>query len=133
MASTLPTTPCLPPAEVPQGVQPGGVGFFGRCELTWSRLRRALLRRFRPAYVERWHRLRQGQCADCPHDVIDPRDLKYCRNVCGYWFRPEDDVFAGRERLGFARYGFAELFGYSLVLFGLLLVCGWLAAVVHWA
>jgi phosphatidylserine decarboxylase len=77
--------------------------------------------------------LRQGACAECPHDIIDPRDLKYVRNVCGYWFRPEDDVFAYRERLGFARYGFAELIGYSLILFGLLLLCGWLAAVVHWA
>src|SRR5438093_4090998 len=113
MATALPPTHCLPPAESPQSVQPGGVGFFGRCELTWGRLRRSFLRRFRPGHVERWRKLRRGECANCPHDVIDPRDLKYVRNVCGYWFRPEDDVFAGRARRGFARYGFAELVGYG--------------------
>src|SRR5256885_736036 len=126
MATTLPPAHCLPPAEIPPGVQPGGVGFFGRCELAWGRLRRALLRRFRVGYVEHWRQLRQGECVGCPHDVLDPRDLKYVRNVCGYWFRPEDDVFAYRERLGFARYGFAELIGYSIILFSLLLLCGWL-------
>jgi phosphatidylserine decarboxylase len=112
-------------------VQPGGVGFFGRRELAWGRLRRAFLRRFRPRHVERWRQLRQGDCPDCPHDVIDPRDLKYVRNVCGYWFRPEDDVYAARERRGFARYGYAELVGFSVILLGLAIVCGLLAVTVH--
>jgi phosphatidylserine decarboxylase len=92
-----------------------------------------LLRRFRPGHVERWRQLRQGDCPGCPHDIIDPRDLKYVRNVCGYWFRPGDDVYAARERLGFARYGFAELVGFSLILLGLALLAGWLANAVHWA
>ena len=42
--------------------------------------------------------LRQGECHNCPHEIIDPRDLKFCRNVCGYWFRPEDDRFVWRRR-----------------------------------
>jgi phosphatidylserine decarboxylase len=76
---------------------------------------------------------RQGTCPECPHDIIDARDLKYCRNVCGYWFHPEDDRFAWRSRLGLARYGLAEI-----VLFTLLLgsIGGLLAAaaiLVHWS
>jgi phosphatidylserine decarboxylase len=132
MAATTPSA-SLPPAEAPQGVQPGGVGFFGLCELAWAHIRRTLLRRFRPQQVEHWHSLRQGECTDCPHDIIDPRDLKYVRNVCGYWFRPEDDVFAYRARLGFAQYGFAELIGYGFICFVLLLVSTWLGVAVHWA
>jgi phosphatidylserine decarboxylase len=127
MASTLPPPACLPPAETPTSVQPGGFGFFVRCELAWGRLRRAYLRALRPGHVERWRQLRQGDCPNCPHDVIDPRDLKFVRNVCGYWFRPEDDRYAYRERLGFARYGFAELVGFSVILLTLAAVCGWLA------
>jgi phosphatidylserine decarboxylase len=130
MASTLPISASLPPAETPRGVQPGGEGFFVRCELAWGRLRRAFLRRFRPKHVELWRALRQGECAGCPHDIIDPRDLKFVRNVCGYWFRPEDDAYAYRDRLGFARYGFAELVGFSVILLGSALVLGWLAHAV---
>lgn len=103
----------------PESVQPGG----GRCmaiELAWGRWRRAMLRRFRPAYVAAMQAKRQGECAACPHDIIDARDLKYVRNVCGYWFRPEDDPFRGRDRLGFARYGLAELliFSFAYLLLG---------------
>src|SRR5947207_7179807 len=105
--------PNPPPAETPTSVQPGGFGNFVRCELAWGRLRRMLLRTFFRGHVERWKHLRQGDCPNCPHDIIDPRDLKFVRNVCGYWFRPEDDRYAYRERLGFARYGFAELVGFS--------------------
>jgi phosphatidylserine decarboxylase len=52
---------------------------------------------------------RQGTCPSCPHDIIDSRDLKYCRNVCGFWFDAKDDPFTWRSRLGFARAGLAEL------------------------
>src|SRR5439155_26600301 len=121
MAGPLTTCP-LPPPETPQGVQPGGVGFFVRCELAWGRLRRWYLRRFRPGHVARWRQLRQGDCPDCPHDVIDPRDLKFVQNVCGHWFRREDDIYAGREGLGFARWGYAELIGFTTIL----LLLGWL-------
>src|SRR5438876_9053455 len=100
---TLPTKP-----QKPESVQPGG----GRCmaiELGWGRCRRWLLRRLRPGYVRAMEAKRQGTCPNCPHGIIDPRDLKYFRSVCGFWFRPEDDAFAWRGRLGFARYGLAEL------------------------
>src|SRR5207302_7368301 len=40
---------------------------------------------------------------------LDPRDLKYWRNVCGYGFRAEDDPFQWRNELGFARAGLAEV------------------------
>src|SRR5262249_38989329 len=97
----------------PAGVQPGGHGFCVQIELAWSRRRRSWLRRFRPGYVRRMVEKRQGDCPHCPHDIIDDRDLKYCRNVCGYWFRPEDDVFRWRNRLGLARPGFAEVICFS--------------------
>src|SRR5207248_7678188 len=99
-------------ATKPNCVQPGG----GQCmelELAWGRLRRAYLRRVRPGYVRRMAELRQGECPNCPHDIIDSRDLKYWRNVCGYWFRPEDDPYRGRDRIGLARYGLAELILFS--------------------
>jgi len=74
---------------------------------------------------------RQGACPNCPHDIIDSRDLKYWRNVCGYWFRPEDDSFAWRNRLGFARAGLAELFIFSAMFWigGLLFIAA--AAWLH--
>jgi phosphatidylserine decarboxylase len=106
-------------------VQPGG-GFCMRLELAWGRLRRASLRAFFPGYVRRMQALRQGDCSR-GFDVIDSRDLKYIRNVCGWWFRPEDDRFAWRGRLRLARYGLAELIVFSAVLGGLLLSVAHLA------
>jgi phosphatidylserine decarboxylase len=75
--------------------------------------------------------LRQGTCPDCPHDIIDPRDLEPVRNVCGYHFRPEDDRFAWRSRLGLARCGFPEILCASaaLAVVSALLVA--LGVVVH--
>src|SRR5262249_41132942 len=60
--------------------------------------------------------LRQGECPNCPHDIIDPRDAKYYRNVCGYWFRPEDDRFRWRDRILLARAGLVELILLSAVM-----------------
>src|SRR5438552_5158098 len=111
MATTDPTTTSLVPAPI-RSAQPGG-GFCWNLEQAWGRCRRAWLRRCRPGYVRRMARLRQGDCPDCRHDVIDPRDLKFCRNVCGYWFDRETDRFAWRGRLPIARAGWAEV-----VLFG---------------
>lgn len=96
-------------------------------ELAWGRLRRSCLRRFRPAYVERMAAKRQGNCPNCPHNIIDARDLKFYRNVCGYRFAREDDPFVSRDRLGFARYGLAELVFFSLLAIGLYVVFGLLA------
>jgi phosphatidylserine decarboxylase len=95
--------------ERPTSIQPGGTGWCMQLELAWGRLRRRYLRRFRPAYVAKMEVLRQGECPNCPHHIIDPRDLKFYRNVCGYWFRPEDDKFRWRGRLGLARAGLAEI------------------------
>jgi phosphatidylserine decarboxylase len=120
---------CLPPAVQPNSIQPGG-GWCMSLELAWSRCRRWFLRQFRPGYVRRMAEKRQGSCLNCPHDVIDSRDLKYWRNVCGYWFHPEDDPFAWRNRLGFARAGLAELCLATLVLWIVGLLFSW-ATLIH--
>lgn len=95
-------------------IQPGG-GACMRVELAWGRWRRRLLKRFFPGYVRRMLAVRQGNCPDCPHDVIDSRDLKYFRNVCGYWFRGEDDRFRWRDRLYLARVGLGETVMFSVM------------------
>src|SRR5262245_55937211 len=97
---------CAPLGAAPiSSCQPGG-GLCMGLELAWGRLRRAWLRTFRPGYVRRMLAVRQGECT-ASYDVIDSRDLKFIRNVCGWWFRPEDDRFAWRGRLRLARYGLA--------------------------
>jgi phosphatidylserine decarboxylase len=112
----------LEPAPI-RSVQPGG-GLCMRLELAWGKLRRAWLRTFRPGYVRRMAELRRGDCPLCPHDIVDPRDLKLYRNVCGYWFRPEDDPFRWRDRLGLARVGLCEVLVFSLLFTVLLGLCG---------
>jgi phosphatidylserine decarboxylase len=104
----LPTNP-----QKPTSVQPGG-GTCMAIELDWARFRKWWLRKLCPGYVQAMQTKRQGDCPNCPHDIIDGRDLKYTRNVCGYSFRPEDDRYAYRNRLGFARHGFAEMFLFTL-------------------
>jgi phosphatidylserine decarboxylase len=99
-------------------------------ELAWGHHRRWLLRRLRPGYVRRMAGKRQGTCPDCRHDIIDSRDLKYCRNVCGYWFHPEDDPFAWRNRLGFARAGLAELCIATVTLWVIGSLLAW-ATLIH--
>ncbi|MCC6420817.1 MAG: phosphatidylserine decarboxylase family protein [Gemmataceae bacterium] len=133
--SRLETPTAVPPQPVPPAsVQPGG-GFCMGIELAWGRLRRACLRRCRPGYVYRMQAKRQGDCPGCPNDIIDPRDLKFCRNVCGFSFRPEDDPFRWRGRLGLARAGLAEvviftaLLGLAAAALGL---AGWLVHPAFW-
>ena len=53
--------------------------------------------------------LRLGSTEGCPHEVLDPRDLKYCRNVAQCFWDDEDDRFSWRGHIGFARWGLAEL------------------------
>jgi phosphatidylserine decarboxylase len=132
MATTA-TTPTVPPNLKPTPItsaQPGG-GFCYALEQAWGRFRRGFLRRFRPGYVRRMQALRQGACPNCPHDIIDPRDLKFARPVCGYWFRPEDDAFAWRGRLRLAREGLAELFFFSALFAALTTVFCFLAVFIH--
>ncbi|HMF14247.1 MAG TPA: phosphatidylserine decarboxylase, partial [Gemmataceae bacterium] len=95
-------------------IQPGS-GFCMRLELAWGKVRRTYLRLFRRGYVERMAAQRLGECPNCAHDIVDPRDLKFYRNVCGHYFRPEDDPFHYRESLGFARAGLAELVLFSVL------------------
>ncbi len=100
-------------------------------ELAWGRLRRWYLRRFRPGYVRSMLEKRQGFSPKHDYDVIDPRDLKYIRNVCGFSFRPEDDHFQWRSRLGFARYGLAELMVFTLLFALVDILISMLAVFVH--
>ena len=123
---TLPTAP-----QTPTSVQPGG-GFCCGIERAWGRLRRGWLRTVRPGFVRRMESTRQGQCPNCSHDVVDPRDLKYTRNVCGYWWKPEDDPFAWRGRLGFARHGLCEMLVFSLLLLPIIGVCATFAIWQGW-
>jgi len=111
-----------------RSVQPGG-GACYEIELAWGRLRRWYLKRFRRGYVERMAKLRVGDCAGCPHEILDPRDLKYCRNVCLCDWPPELDPFAWRDRLPFARWGLAELQLMGWPLLALTVLGCW----YHWA
>ena len=130
MATTAPPIPPSLQSSPITSIQPGG-GLCFALERAWGRCRRAWLRRFRPGYVRRMAERRQGQCPNCPHDIIDPRDLKLDRNVCGYWFRPEDDPFAWRGRLRFARAGLTELLFFSALFFLLSAAVVLLGVLVH--
>jgi phosphatidylserine decarboxylase len=109
--SRLQSAPVVGPAPF-ISIQPGG-GWAVRLELLWGRLRRRYLRLMRPDYVVRALAARRGECPDCPHDIIDSRDLKLCANECGYWFPAATDPFAWRDTIPIARAGWAEV-----VLFG---------------
>src|SRR5262249_2395264 len=100
LSSWPPPHPAPPPPSPPptRRAQPGG-GFVMSLDFPWARLRRACLRLFRPGYVRHMVAVRQGHC-DGGFDVIDGRDLKFIRPVCGWYFQPEDDRFAWRGRLG---------------------------------
>jgi phosphatidylserine decarboxylase len=129
MATMTPSTAPLRETII-TSAQPGS-GFCMGLELAWGRLRRACLRRFRPGYVRAMAEKRQGHCPNCPHEILDPRDLKFYRNVCGYWFREEDDPFRWRGRIGLARYGLAEVVCFSLLFFAASLLCGALGIWLH--
>lgn len=107
-------------------IQPGG-GFIIRLELLWGKLRRAYLKTFRRGYVQRMAELRQGEENRCPHEVLDPRDLKFHKNQGGWHWKPQDDPFRRRDKIPFARWGLAELIVFSLQTFGPAIALGWLA------
>lgn len=119
-ASRLPLEPMDPQIS---SIQPGG-GVCMRLELAWGHVRRALLRTFCPAYVERMRASRLGDPTGCPHEVIDSRDLKYYRNQVKCWWEP--DRFAWRDRLPFARAGLAELLLLASASLALAAIGGWL-------
>ena len=103
-------------------MQPGG-GVCYRIELAWGCWRRWWLKHVRPGYVRRMAALRRGDAAGAPHEILDPRDLKYCRNRCTCDWDPADDPFGWRGRLPFARWGLAELqlMGWPLLAMTILL------------
>jgi phosphatidylserine decarboxylase len=107
-------------------IQPGG-GTCYAIELAWGRLRRRFLKTFRPGYVKKMAQLRQGNPAGCPHEILDPRDLKYFRNQTDCHWRPEDDPFRWREKIPLARWGLAEvqLMGWPLLAATIALACTW--------
>lgn len=123
-------TPPLTPTPA-ASIQPGGHGLAVRLELAWGRLRRAFLHRFRPGYVQQMHQARQGSCPECCHDIVDARDLKFVRNVCGYHFGPANDPFRGRSLLPLARPGIAEVVIWGLPLLGLAAAGAILAFEIH--
>ncbi len=107
-ASDPPSATYPPLPENIGSVQPGG-GVCYQIELAWGRLRRWYLKRFRPSYLQRMARLRQGDTDGAPHEILDSRDLKFCCNQCTASWAREHDPFTWRERLPFARWGLAEL------------------------
>ena len=106
-------------------VQPGG-GICMQIELAWGRWRRWYLKRFRRGYVRRMEAVRQGDPEGCPHEVLDPRDLKFYRNRASCWWPEEDDPFRWRDRLPFARAGLAELVLFSGLFLALGVGLGWI-------
>ena len=90
-------------------IQPGG-GVVILLEQAWGRVRRRWLKTFLRDYVARMAACRKGDFNPCPHEVLDPRDLKFHRNQEGWYWNPADDPFAWRDQLPFARVGLAELF-----------------------
>ena len=97
-------------------IQPGG-GPIMRLELAWGGVRRWWLKTFRKRYVAKMASLRKGDRNPTPHEVLDPRDVKYYENQPGgYYWDKKDDPFTGRDRLPFARWGLAELVVFTLIL-----------------
>ncbi|MDO4557703.1 MAG: phosphatidylserine decarboxylase [Planctomycetia bacterium] len=129
------TTPgtIVPLPDNIRSVQPGG-GVCYRLELLWGRWRRWWLRTFRRGYVTRMAELRRGSTEGAPHEILDPRDLKFCRNQCTASWDAKDDPFRRRGEWGFARWGLAELILLgggsaliSLVFLAATWICPWSA------
>ena len=114
------------PADV-DSIQPGG-GLCMALELGWGYWRRWWLKTFRRGYVARMAALRRGEPGGCPHEVLDPRDLKFYRNQSGCHWDSADDPFAWRDRLPLARVGLAEL----LIIGGAFAVLTIIAAWLFW-
>jgi phosphatidylserine decarboxylase len=125
----------LPPEPLPDNLkstQPGG-GVCYSIELAWGRLRRWYLTIFRQNYIRRMAEKRIGEPTGCPHEVFDPRDLKFCRNQTDCHWRPEDDPFRWRSHLPLARWGLAEVQLMGWPLLAITIAVGlkwWYAAIV---
>lgn len=121
---TVEVTPL--PANV-NSVQPGS-GVCYRIELMWGHLRRWYLTRFRSKYVAHMRQLRQGSTRGASHPILDPRDLKYCRNQCTCEWSDEDNPFAWRDGIPLAHWGLGEV----VIMGGLLLIVTALLAATPW-
>ncbi|HUG67736.1 MAG TPA: phosphatidylserine decarboxylase family protein [Pirellulaceae bacterium] len=119
------TIETLPP-EI-KSIQPGG-GVCMRIELAWGHFRRWYLKAFRRRYLADMLATREGAINTCPHEVLDPRDVKFYRNQGGYYWSAENDPFGWRDRLPFARAGLAEL----MILGGSMFVLTVTLALVFW-
>ncbi len=114
------------PAEI-TSIQPGG-GVCMACELAWGRLRRAYLRTFRKRYLARMRDCRKGDQGAYPHEILDPRDLKFHRNQGDLHWDVADDPFAWRDKLPLVRVGLAEI----VILGGGLLLLSALFCWLYW-
>jgi phosphatidylserine decarboxylase len=115
------------PQPLPENIastQPGG-GKCYRLELAWGRWRRWWLKTFRPRYVARMALLRKGEPGDVPHELLDPRDLKYCCNRTTCHWEPADDPFRWRRRIPLAFWGAAEMHLMGWPLLALTLLVAW--------
>ncbi len=125
-ASTITPEHKAPVLSAPlTSVQPGG-GICYRLELLWGSARRWYLKTFRKGYIERMRQRRRGSTDGAPHEILDPRDLKYCRNQCTCEWDTADDPFVWRERIPLARWGLAEVQLMSYPLVAVALLCFWL-------
>src|SRR6516162_7576584 len=102
------SAPVEPLPDNIKSTQPGG-GVCYHVELAWGRLRRWWLKTFNRGYVRRMRELRRGDPAGCAHEILDPRDLKFCRNQTDCHWDAADDPFAWRDKIPFAHWGLAEL------------------------
>ena len=94
--------------------------------------RRWYLKHFRRGYIEHMAKTRRGSVEGAPHEILDPRDLKYCQNLCTCHWAEEDDPFAWRDRLPFARWGLAELQIMGWPLLGLTILLGYYFWYLAW-
>ncbi len=111
--------------------QPGG-GFCYQVEQAWGRWRRWFLKHFRPGYVRRMAALRSGDTAGAPHEVLDPRDLKYCAHLCTARWPEEFDPFAWRNRLPLTPWGWIELALIGGPLLATIVLLVWLGGPWRW-
>jgi phosphatidylserine decarboxylase len=119
----------LQPEPLPENIrstQPGG-GLCYRIELAWGRWRRRYLKTVRPAYVARMAKSRIGSADRAPHEILDPRDLKFCRNQIECHWSPEHDPFRWRGQIPLARWGLAEvqIMGWPLLAVTIFFAFNW--------
>jgi phosphatidylserine decarboxylase len=76
--------------------------------------------------------LRHGERSGAPHEILDPRDLKYCSNQCTAYWDEADDPFGWRESLPFVRWGLAELQLMGWPLLAVMLWMLWLGSPWNW-